>query len=225
MICRKTVRSLVGASLLLTLASAHATTLFSENFNSFTAGNFNATQAGTGYAVAFGGSVSGWIASGGNAVHAVDLGGQNYSAMIYSNNVLTLGSGIAGSNTSGQSYLVNFLASAAAYSDANGGTQSFDGLVVDVLRANNSVLASTTFQPGAWANVMAFSNVNFQYTGDGSGDIRLRVRALIGNDVYFGGAIDNLTLSSNPAPEPASLALLGLGVAGLAARRRKLRQA
>ena len=50
-----------------------------------------------------------------------------------------------------------------------------DALLIEVLRADNSVLASTTNAPGAWTGKMTFTPANFEYKGDGSGDVRLRI--------------------------------------------------
>ncbi|MCJ7826795.1 MAG: VCBS repeat-containing protein, partial [Demequinaceae bacterium] len=45
------------------------------------------------------------------------------------------------------------------------------GLLIEVLRGDNSVLASHTYSPGAWTGNMAFASDSFQYTGDGTGNV------------------------------------------------------
>ena len=62
-----------------------------------------------------------------------------------------------------------------------------------MLRADNSVLASTTKTPGAWIGKMTFIPASLDYKGDGSGDICLRIGpAGAGKSGRFHGAIDNI---------------------------------
>jgi hypothetical protein len=100
-------------------------------------------------------------------------------------------------NQTGVEYHVSFLAGPSVWSDAGQATQATDGLVVQVLRADASVLAYHTLNPGAWtaqADSQSFSPASFQYTGDGSGPIQLHITswAFTGR---FGGAIDDLSVA------------------------------
>ena len=68
-----------------------------------------------------------------------------------------------------------------------------DTLLIEVLRGDNSVLASTTKAPGAWTGKMTFTPASFEYKGDGSGNVRLRIGpAGTMNSGRFHGAIDNI---------------------------------
>jgi len=90
-------------------------------------------------------------------------------------------------------YRVNFEVSAAVYAGSSQATQAGDALLIEVLRADNSVLASTTNAPGAWTGKMTFTPASFHYKGDGSGDVRLRIGpAGTMNSGRFHGAIDNI---------------------------------
>jgi len=113
-------------------------------------------------------------------------------------NILTLVGAIPGSNTSGQIYEVSFLASPSVYQGASQASQDTEGVLIEVLRGDDTVLASYTSLPGAWAGNMAFVPDSFQYTGDGSGDIRFRISPSNPNVGRFGAAIDDLTLTAAP---------------------------
>lgn len=54
---------------------------------------------------------------------------------------------------------------------------------------------------------MLFSNAQFQYTGDGTGDITLRIRSNVANSGHFAGAIDNLTISTVAKPGTSAMHL------------------
>jgi hypothetical protein len=205
-----------------------ATVLLTENFNGFTApgGNFNGGQFESSLAVAFSGSLPNWSGTGGGVVHAVDIANvfpviddpRDFAVMIWQDNVITLNLDIPGSNALGSPYEVSFSASPAVYQAPSQQTSLTDGLLIEVLRSDNSVLASHTHNPGAWAGTINLTAANFSYLGDGTGDVRLRVGPSAFNSGRFGGAIDNLSLSQ--VPEPSAL-LLVLGGLGLFSRRRR----
>lgn len=220
---------LICCVLLMLGGSAAAATIFTEDFNSY-AGNQNSTQADTGLEVAFGGSVAGWSASGAGVMHAVDLanlGGQSnpsdWAIMFWQDNVITQASAIA-ANESGTSYEVTFDYGAAVYGAGNYSqrTGAGDAILVEVLRADNSVLASNTFAPGAWDagnyNLDGGLSGTLAYIGDGTGNVRLRIGPAVGNQSRFEGEIDNISVDLIPEP---SVALLGAVGALLLLRRRR----
>ncbi|MCF7730781.1 MAG: lamin tail domain-containing protein [Akkermansiaceae bacterium] len=180
-----------------------AQTIFTEDFDGFTApaGNFNGGQYQSGLAVAFSGALPGWGKAGGGTVHAVDtanvhLNGivnpQDFAVMIWQDNVITQSAAIPGSNDAGVTYEVSFDASPAVYQVGSQQTSAADGLRIEVLDPASKVLATHTHNPGAWAGDVVFVGDSFQYTGDGSGDVRLRIGPSAFNSGRFGGAIDHL---------------------------------
>ncbi|MEX2170083.1 MAG: hypothetical protein WD851_12300 [Pirellulales bacterium] len=179
--------------------------IFAEEFDSFfaPAQNFNGGQFESGLTVAFGGNAPRWNDSGGNSIHAVDHANlypdvtypRDFAPMIWHDNVLTTISPIAASNREGQTYTLDFQASPAVYQVASQATSAADGLLIQVLRGDNSVLASYEYLPGTWAGDIALAGDSFQYVGDGSGDVRLRVGPSNFGSGRFGGAVDNLSLS------------------------------
>ena len=192
------------AGILFTLCSpSRAQYIFSENFNDYTNGTQGGVQIDDGLLIYYGGTLAGWNKSGGGAVHAVNLDGvSDYAPMIWQDNVLTASSGIP-ANALGTAYGVAFLAGPAAWNGPSQSTAAGDGLVIGVLRGDNSVLFTYTCLPGAWAGAETLAPYSFQYVGDGSGPVRLQIRALLQSG-HFGGAIDNLTVTNlGPAPPPA----------------------
>jgi hypothetical protein len=223
--------SLLACGLLacLTQQSGAATILFTENFNTYS-GTQNTTQYETGLNVAHTGSVAGWSNSGEGTIHAVDLdttAGVNWAPMFFQNNVITQTVGIAANNLNA-SYELNFDYGTGVYGSGVGQsaqrTLAGDGLFVEVLRANNTVLASGTYTPGAWdtvgnRNLDAGLKGTLSYIGDGTGVVRLRIGpAGTLNSGRFEGEIDNLSVSL--IPEPSAALLGGLGLLTLLRRRK-----
>ena len=170
--------------------------------------------------------------SGFNAIQALQRSGTvqggagDYAVMIFGNNVVTQKTGFAGANTSGVTYYASYDIGPTVYTDPNQATQAGDTFVVDLLRANDSVLASNAVAPGAWTGNQTFSQSYFSYVGDGSGPLRLRLSS--GNtQTRFVGAIDNMAFwDTVPVPEPSACATALAGAAcggyGLWRRRRRL---
>lgn len=188
--------------------------LFAENFNNYS-GNQNNTQVDTGLEVAYNGTLSGWTKAGAGTMHAVDLanaGGQsnpsNWAVMIWQDNVIT--SPVISANNAGTAYEITFDYGTGVYGQAAQATGAGDGLLVQVLRPDNSVLASDTFAPGAWGagnrNLDAGLQGTLSYTGDGTGAVRLRIGpqgALTTG--RFQGSIDNLLVREATEPAPGVL--------------------
>ena len=182
------------------VASAAPTVIFSENFNSTNMGTTGA-QAHTGLTVGYLSSVTGWTSSGLNAMRSVNrvLGaGTNIAAAIPYDNQLIQSSGIA-ANTSGVTYTMFFEVGPSVWSTASEATNATDGLIVSLVRADNTVLASSTQLAGAWnATASAQSAMTartFSYVGDGSGSVRIKVTAINPTAARFGGAIDNIVVT------------------------------
>lgn len=210
----------VAAGLVVAASAAQAGAIFSEDFDSYTDGKQNATQPGTDLALSHSGFLPLWSKDGTNSIHAVDFGAGNFAVSLFDNNVITLISGIAAA-TAGQSYVVSYDIGASVYTDMGQATTAGDGLVIRLLREDNTVLASHTFSPGGWVtgpNAQALTHHSFTYTGDGSGAVRLQIGTNTTNT--FGGAIDNLSISA--VPEPGTLALALLGIAGIGTCRGRL---
>ena len=183
--------------------------IFFEAFEAFTVpdpGNFNGGQFESGLVVAFGGDLNGWDKAGGGVVHAVDQANvfavdnnpPDYSVMIWQDNVITLAAAIPGSNQAGMAYAVSFGAGPAVYQQGGQGTGEPDGILIEILRADDSVLATHTHLPGTWAGAPTLVAESFEYVGDGSGDIRLRIGPSSPGSGRFGGTIDNVSIV--PAP-------------------------
>jgi len=178
------------------------------------------------------GDVLGWSESGHATVHAVDRiagTGTDFAVMIWSGdptfppsseNIITLDSGIAANNL-GTVYAVDFEVSPAVYILGAQTTTATDSLLIEILKADNSILTSFNSFPGEWAGAMAFIDDGFTYTGDGTGAVRLRISSTNPLNTIFAGAIDNLQVGVAAVPEPSSLVLLGLGALGLIAYRRR----
>jgi len=73
-------------------------------------------------------------------------------------------------------------------------------LLIEVVRGDDRVLVSHKLSPGAWAGALRFAAHSFQYTGDGSGDVRLRIKAAgPQTSGRFHGAIDNIIVRKDEA--------------------------
>ena len=110
-------------------------------------------------------------------------------------NALTLESGID-ANDDGREYRVSFAAGPSVWAGATQATTEHDGLVLQVLRKDGTVLAYHVRRPHAWsgmATAQQLSAASFGYTGDGSGDVTLHVTS---SDYTgrFGGVIDDLSI-------------------------------
>ena len=110
-------------------------------------------------------------------------------------NALTLVSGID-ANKSGQKYKVSFAAGPSVWAAAAQATAAGDGLLIQILRKDSTVLAWHVHQPDVWSrkrDAQQFKAASFTFTGDGSGEVTLHITA---SDFTgrFGGAIDDLKI-------------------------------
>jgi hypothetical protein len=173
--------------------------LFVETFGSYQ-GDQNKKQVDTDLNVAHSGKVPGWAHSGQGAIHAVDRsfkGGtvtsSDWAIMIFENNVIT-SDGID-ANAAGVSYEVSFQAGPAVYAQRFQASQASDSLSIEVLRKDGTTLKMFEHAPGAWTGKAEFRAAHFEYQGDGSGAIRLRIGPA-GNKTgeRFRGSIDNIVV-------------------------------
>lgn len=180
--------------------------IFFDDFGSFSVGNpgnFNGGQFESGLVVAFGGDLNGWNKAGAGVVHAVDQANvfsvdnnpPDFSVIIWQDNVITLANAIPGSNESGATYAVSFGAGPGVYQLGSQQTAETDGILIEILRADDSVLASHTHLPGVWAGAPTLVDDSFEYTGDGNGDIRVRIGPSAPGSGRFGGTIDNVSIA------------------------------
>ena len=117
-------------------------------------------------------------------------------------NSLVLQQGLA-ANDKDRVYTIAFQSAPSVWSNAAQATTAADGLQIDILRADGSVLASHQHQPGAWSGTptaQQWQPARFTYSGDGSGLVRLRIATSSPGSGRFGGALDNLVLSDGPTP-------------------------
>lgn len=182
------------------------------DFNDITSASISTTQYQTGNWLVFNATFGGWDRAGFNAAHALQLSGTvqggagDYALMIYGDNVATQKTGFA-ANTSGTTYYVSYLIGPTVYSSPSQATQAGDTFRVNLLRADNSILASNDVAPGAWTGTQTFSQQYFSYVGDGTGPVRMQL--LSGNTLTrFAGAIDNVAIwDTVPVPEPTTGAM------------------
>ncbi len=206
------------------LGGSAAAQIFTEDFNSFT-GVLNGNQGGaqgqyiTTHDMGHSGNLTGWSKAGAGTVHAVDTANvwtdpstvtanpQNWGVLIWGGNgvgtniinEITLAAPIAGSNTSGTPYIIDFLGAGGVYhAAAQGNDGTTDALRIQVLRASDSAVLHTfdqiVAQPVGVGN-LGLTPYSFNYTGDGTGDIVFRITGVNDTVSRFQGTIDDLTLS------------------------------
>lgn len=92
------------------------------------------------------------------------------------------------------------------------------GLVFNAYDMGGVSLIGTaiTSYAGAYSNPGSYQTIAFSSS---NGVSRFEI---IGSQIEGNTSIDNVVVSTGQVPEPASLALLGIGLAGLAMRRRKI---
>ncbi len=150
------------------------------------------SQCQTGFTVFTAGAVSGWTASGFNAAHGVEWQAGNRAVSFYDSNALTLNAGVS-ANDAGVIYQVSFVGGPSVWNNCVQATAPGDGVIMEILRGNDTVLATHTYFPTPWATRRAMTPAGFTYVGDGSGTVRVRLSDNLADD-RFGGAIDQLKI-------------------------------
>lgn len=210
------------AALLALLATpSRAGVLLAFDLNGITNAQISALQYQTGNQLVFGANLTDWAKSGFNAVHAIQLSGStpggpgNYGIMIFSDNLITQQTPFA-ANDAGVTYYASYDIGPTVYADPAQATQAGDQLRVNLLRNNDSILASNVVAPGAWQGVQTFEQAYFSYVGDGTGPLRLQIRSEQPGNGRFAGAVDNMAFwNTVPVPEPSMTGLLA-AMGGLA---------
>ena len=224
-------KHLVISSLLLgsfSLVNAAPVIIFADNFSSYSSPHQPSTQVDTGDSVSYGGSLSGWTATGNNAIHAVSIPGARGTSttaiMIYGNNVIT-SSTIAGSNIAGNVYTLSFDYGTANYGSEVQGSNvgGWNELFIGAYNDQGTQAFAMEINPGTWGagnyNLDKGDLENYIYQGTGSGNLHFVVESFNPGSNIFAGEIANLSLANDSlvaasAPEPGSLALVGIGLAG-----------
>jgi hypothetical protein len=214
----------------LTAAShSHAELLAYYDLNGITNAQISDLQYQTGNQLVFGAELTDWTKSGFNAVHAIQLSGTtpggpgNYAIMIFGDNLITQQTAFAANDT-GKTYYASYDIGPTVYANPGQATQAGDQLRINLLRGDNSILASSVVAPGAWQGVQTFSQQYFSYVGDGSGPIRLQMRSEQPGNGRFSGAVDNMAFwDTVPVPEPSTyaMALAGIAFGGYSLFRRR----
>ena len=118
-------------------------------------------------------------------------------------NAITQGAAVD-ANETGRAYRVRFQAGPSVWNAAVQATGKDDQLLLQVLRADGSVLAHHLHAPGAWTNnadAQSFAEASFTYTGDGSGGIRLHITGYPVMTGRFAGAIDDVQIVDESSGE------------------------
>ena len=100
-------------------------------------------------------------------------------------------------NEKGNSYELLCVAGPSVWANAAQATTDLDGLRIDLIREDGSILAPFRYQPGRWSgkrDAQQLSSIRFRYTGDGLGKIRIRLTSTTPGSGRFGGAIDTLVI-------------------------------
>lgn len=209
--------------------TTHAELLAFYNLNGITDAQISDLQYQTNNQLVFNANLTDWTKSGFNAVHAIQLSGTtpggpgNYAIMIFGNNLITQQTAFA-ANDLGKTYYASYDIGPTVYANPAEATQAGDQLRINLLRGDNSILASSVVAPGAWQGVQTFSQQYFSYVGDGSGPIRLQIRSEQPDNGRFSGAVDNMAFwDTVPVPEPSSwcLAIVGVAIGGFSMRWRR----
>jgi hypothetical protein len=175
--------------------------LFTEDFNGIRDGG-NGRQWQTNLPLKHSAGLSGWTKAGHNSIHGVQHADGDWALQLVGSagrdNVLTLNVGFS-ANVKGKTYVVSFDAGPSVWAAGGQATKAGNQFSIELLRADNTVLAANNVSPGPWGAKQAFSNRTFTYRGDGSGGLRFRLSPVDSKKACFHGAIDNLQVFGSEA--------------------------
>jgi len=100
-------------------------------------------------------------------------------------------------NTKGKTYRVSMKIAPSVWASAVQATSERDGVIVNILKEDGTVLISHSSKPGAWnggQNANHYQLQTFDYTGDGRGQIQIFLRSFPLHTGRFGGAVDDLKI-------------------------------
>lgn len=167
---------------------AYGATLFSSNFDSLNGGGVG-SQFDTANTVYVGPSFSDWVVTGSN-IHGVQHSLADYAATFYDGNEIEMATALP-LNTIGVTYEVSFDGGPSVWANGSQATAFGAGLVFEVVNSNDQVVDSYVYFPPLWAGSQTLQPASFTFVGDGTGDVRLRIRDNAIDDL-FGGAVDNV---------------------------------
>lgn len=171
--------------------------LFVEKFEQLTSLQPAGTQPGTGAKLIYLTKPIGWTEAGLNATHAVERSGSEWAIMVLGtgdgkgDNILTMNRGIR-ANEKGKKYRFYFDAGPTVYAESQR-TQEGDMFLIQLLRPDESILQTHKVSSAPWRGAAAFTEESFEYTGDGSGNLRIRIQP-----------VPNTELEVSPLPRGAA---------------------
>jgi hypothetical protein len=181
--------------------------LFTEDFNGINTGG-NGSQWQTGLPLKHSANLPGWTKTGLNSIHAVEHTGGNWALQLVGaagrDNTLTLDTSFS-ANVKGKTYAVSFDAGPSVWAAGQQATGANHQFSIELLRADDTVLARHNVSPTAWAGKQIFSQQTFTYRGDGSGDLKFRLSPVDSKGTYFHGSIDNLQVFRSQAEAVATV--------------------
>ena len=190
------------------VATLGAQPIFSETFDADVVELGRSAQFGTRLHLRFVREYPGWVKEGDAPVHFALQAEGDWSLMVFADspgdNVLTLKEAFH-ANEGGKAYALSVDVGPGTYADFSQATIAGDTILAELLRADDTVLASFAIAPRPWDTNVAYEPALFEYRGDGSGPLRVRLSPQ-GHAVRFYGAVDNLQVFASAAEAKEAVA-------------------